>query len=208
MRVYVIGNAKWYTNWLPDVTIVNKMEEADLVLGSGGEDWQPSYYNERTGKYTSCNPKRDEFEWAAFKQAVNLDKPLLGVCRSAQGLSILAGGRLIQHQADNAPLHPMQTFDSKTLMVTSSHHQAQYPYDMPESDFKLLGWTENISPYHLDGENKEINLQPFKEAEVVYYPKIKALAIQQHPEYHQQKDYPETNEWLLDLTNKLITGTL
>ena len=206
MKVYIIGGGTVYANWLPDSTVVSKMEDCDLVLGTGGEDWSPEYYGEPEGSYTCCNPARDKREWNEFQKAIKLGKPIVGICRSAQGLCIAAGGRLVQHQKDAVFLHPMQTFDKQTLMVTSSHHQAQYPHDMPQSDFKLLGWTEGISPFHLDGQDKEINSQPFKEAEVVWYPKIKGLGIQLHPEYREQAHFQETLSWLINLTEKLIKG--
>lgn len=208
MKIYVLGGNNHYADWIPGYEIVKNMEWAELVIGVGGSDWSPHYYNEPKGTHTRCNEFTDAEEWAAFEKAVELKKPLLGICKSAQGLCVFAGGRLIQHQADNYFAHPMQTFDRRMLTVTSSHHQAQYPYDMPESDFKLLGWTNGLSDYHLDGENKEINLAPFREAEVVYYPKMKAIGFQGHPEFREQREHPETNEWLLELINKLLTGTL
>lgn len=94
LNVYVVGSATGYANWLlnnPDGEngrLVSSMEEADIVVFTGGGDVDPSYYNRaRHPKTYSDTPgqtdrlTRDEREWEAMQQAVALNKPLWGTCR-------------------------------------------------------------------------------------------------------------------------------
>jgi putative glutamine amidotransferase len=70
-----------YANWIPNAVRVSTIEEADIVLFSGGDDVHPKLYGDRTGMYTSTNLNRDrrEIEW--FNKAVELNKFILGICR-------------------------------------------------------------------------------------------------------------------------------
>lgn len=81
----------------------------------------------------------------------------------------------------------MHTSTNKKIITTSSHHQAQYPFDLQENrDYKLLAWNVDTHTFHLNGNNEEII--PKKEAEIVFYPKTKCLAIQGHPEWMSNSD--------------------
>lgn len=208
-KIYVVGNGfKSYANWMQGV-VVNDINEANLVLFAGGEDVCPTIYGEPIGSKTYYNLKRDESEVKVFTEAKRLRIPCVGICRGSQFLGIMSGGRLVQHQNNPYFIHPIKTHDDKTLLVSSTHHQAQYPYDMKEGCFKLLGWTEGISEVHLDGEDKEISKNPFKEAEIVYYPKSDCLAIQSHPEMlFNDVKYTDTIEYLQRLLDKFLNKEL
>jgi len=202
-KIYVIGGSKGYANWMQG-EITNKMEKANLVVLTGGEDVSPSMYGEKKHPRTGNNKQRDVEEKQEAEKAINLGIPICGVCRGSQFISsILAGGKLVQHQY-NPGNHKMKTYDGKELMVTSTHHQAQYPFNLPKTDYKILGWTKDISPYHEGGNEEEMN--PPLECEVVYYPKIKALGIQPHPEYMPENH--ETVKYFQNLLNKLLDETL
>lgn len=112
-------------------------------------------------------------------------------------------GMLVQNQP-NPGGHMMKTFDGKDLRVTSTHHQAMYPFNMDSEDYKILGWTEGMLEFHVGGNDEELN--PPKECEIVYYPKTRCLAIQSHPE-SMAFDHP-TNIWLRDIFDKFMNQTL
>lgn len=208
-KVYVVGQSKHYANWLKNFELTSSLENADLILFTGGEDVDPSVYNEERGRYTNSNIHRDLFEKKFFNESLALNKPMLGICRGSQLLCALSGGRLVQHQENPDYIHECQTFDDKRFLITSTHHQAQYPYDMDKNDYKLIAWTENISKMHLDGNNKEISDKSFKEAEIVFYPKTKCLGIQGHPEsMHGNAKYQNTFDYLNNLIVKLLDNTL
>ena|SRR5690606_23968879 len=124
----------------------------------------------------------------------------------------MAGGKLVQHQ-NNPGTHLMITSEGKVLMVSSTHHQAQYPFNLPENQYKILGWTDNMLQFHEGGNKEEMN--PPVECEVVYYPEIDALGIQPHPEflydeYHDKpyEGYEETIEWFRETLDKFLNNKL
>jgi gamma-glutamyl-gamma-aminobutyrate hydrolase PuuD len=206
--VYVVGASKSYASWLKDFQLTNAIEKANLIVFTGGEDVDPSIYNEPKNGRTSSNLQRDKKERIAFDIACDLEIPMLGICRGSQLLCALSGGRLIQHQENPHSVHDIETYDGKVIPITSSHHQAQYPYEMSPDSFKLIAWTENMSHTHQNGEGKEISDKPFKEAEIVYYPKTNALGIQGHPEWMNEKRDEETITYLNNLVSKFLNKTL
>lgn len=206
-KIFVVGTSIEYANWMKG-TLVSNIEDADLVVFTGGEDIHPSLYNEALGKFTSTNLRRDMIESEYWEKATKLNKHIIGICRGSQLSCALSGGRLVQHQNNPKAIHDIITFDGKRIPITSSHHQAQYPYDMNADEYKLLAWTEGMSSVHLDGTNKEINSEKFLEAEVVYYPKTKALGIQGHPEWMAAHSYKASFEWLDNILNKHLEDSL
>lgn len=73
----------------------------DGLILSGGADIDPSRYgaepHERTG---APRTDRDEFEAALIDAALEVQLPLLGICRGAQMLNVELGGTLQQHLPD------------------------------------------------------------------------------------------------------------
>ena len=208
MKVYVVGAQKGYASWLKGVELTDDLENCDIVMFTGGEDVHPSFYNEKVGSYTSFNLDRDIYEAQMFAAATELGKPIIGICRGSQLSCAMSGGRLVQHQQNNHQYHDIITWDGQELPISSTHHQAQYPYELPKTEFKLIAWTDNLSKMHLDGNNKEISDKPFREAEIVFYPKTRALGIQGHPEWMDRKKYIKTFEFLDGLVEKLLNNKL
>lgn len=180
IKIYIVGRSLEYANWL-DCELVKIIEEADLVMFTGGEDVSPSLYNEPAHKTTYTNSDRDAYEVIQFNKALELNKPMIGICRGSQFLCVMSGGKLVQHQQNKYSYHNLKMWDNEDILISSTHHQAQYPFNLPKEDYKILGWTENISQFHLNGAGEELN--PEVECEIVYYPKTKCLGIQGHPEY-------------------------
>jgi Peptidase C26 len=188
-KIYVVGHQRAYASWM-EGELVSDLEDADLVVFTGGEDIEPAIYGKRAHKASWFNRARDAYEIKCFQQARDLDKKIVGICRGAQLTCALAGGILVQHQ--NHPWeHEMNTSNGKIIRTTSTHHQRQYPWGGRKPNFELLGWAMNLSPFS-EGESNEDDMRDGKpEAEVVLYPDVKALAIQGHPEYA----YPSLQPW-------------
>lgn len=219
--VFVVGHATNYANWLPNCKLVNTVEEADVVLFTGGEDVDPSLYGEPKGEHTGSNLQRDEREKEIFLKAQKLGKKFLGICRGSQFLCVMAGGKLIQHQDNPLHTHEVNIKDGRVINITSTHHQAAHPWNLQRFHFDVIGWTNNISKFHLDGNGKELSLfkpsvyswddtRP-KECEIVYYRNINALGIQGHPEmgtYQADPKNAESLEYLKELFTQLINDKL
>ncbi len=207
MKIFYSSGDSTYGNWIPDSEKVHTIEESDLVLFTGGEDVTPSYYKEEAHRQTYYNTRRDEIEIAMFKRAIELNKPILGVCRGSQLSCVMAGGKLVQHQNNPGYIHEMVTYNGVTIPITSTHHQAQYPFNLPEDNYKILGWSEGLIRVREDGNHNHIEVP--KDCEVVYYPKIRTLGIQGHPEmiYGQRGSEP-TIQWCRELLLDFINGNL
>lgn len=207
LKVHVVGGDEVYANWMR-ADIVATIEEADIVMFTGGVDVNPALYGKKAHWRTQQpNLHRDAQEISAFDHALSLGKPMIGICRGAQFLCAMSGGILVQDQK-HPPFHDITTDDGLVLRVTSDHHQRAHPY-VEGCEHKLLAWANKLS-YYSDGENSEDKLTG-PEAEVVYYPKTKALGIQAHPEWMfpaKSADENMTLAYFRSLISKMMEGKL
>lgn len=211
-QIFVVGHQKDYANWMVGA-LTDDMHNADLVVFTGGEDVSPDLYSMGQHPTTQSNPERDAREVKAFNKAFQMGKPCVGICRGAQFLCVMAGGQLVQHQDGTGFLHRMNTFNERSIWVSSCHHQAQYPWMLADDDFRVLGWTVDQSKYH-EGENKEEMVNGIIpgniEVEDCHYPHIRALAIQSHPEMlydrtNWDQDTKKTIQHYRGLLNAFLT---
>ena len=145
-------------------TVKTIADTFDGFLFTGGQDVDPALYGEevflRCGEV--CNV-RDTMEGLLFKEALDRDKPMLGICRGIQVFNVLCGGTLFQdlpsqhrsgvehrmkqpydrpaHMVNvvrNSPLHAL--LDSDQLEVNSCHHQA---IKTLAPGLSPMGWSED-----------------------------------------------------------------
>lgn len=173
-----------------------------LVLW-GGSDISPTLYGEaREFNSGPTDPTpRDLFEWELLRRFSDKGKPIIGVCRGAQLLCAFAGGKLVQHVYSHGSDHTITTSDDHEFIVSSSHHQMMYPYDV---EHELLAWsTRPQSTVYLPRDKQysiELEQRRKKEPEVVWFPEINGLAIQCHPEWHYKSGKKwEFNEWMFNV---------
>ena len=86
----------------PDPALVGDpdemLERIDGLILAGGHDIDPSAYGAEAHPATNGTvPGRDEVEIALTRRAVELDMPVLGICRGMQLLNVAFGGTLLQH---------------------------------------------------------------------------------------------------------------
>jgi putative glutamine amidotransferase len=89
----------------PDARLAEDPDDAldriDALILAGGSDLDPSSYGAERHPETDISvPERDEVELALARRAVELDMPLLGICRGMQVLNVALGGTLRQHLPD------------------------------------------------------------------------------------------------------------
>jgi putative glutamine amidotransferase len=78
----------------------------DGLLLAGGADIDPEAYGQRAHVETvGTVPGRDAFEIALVRGAIELDMPVLGICRGMQLLNVARGGTLLQHLPDRFDHH-------------------------------------------------------------------------------------------------------
>lgn len=197
----------------PKKETVELLKTIDLIIFTGGEDVNPSYYNESIGKYTHINNKRDTLEFNLLNpkklpSSIIRNIPKLGICRGAQLLTVYNNGKLIQHvegHKNNDQL--IEIVLTRGLIadihISSDHHQMMFPYNLPESHYELIGYSKRFqSNTYLNGNNEEIKLpKNFLEPEIIYYKNKNSLCIQGHPEWCIGS---EGSNYCLKLINKYL----
>lgn len=178
----------------------------DALVIWGGEDISPSLYGQRASRSTGAGnilSRRDLAESSACLEAIKRGIPIIGVCRGAQLVCALAGGRLIQHVTGHGGSHSMTTNDNRTLITSSVHHQMMYPYDV---NHELLAWstTNRSTTYVTEDDKQDEGMEDKREAEVVYFPDIKALAIQGHPEFMNNPENDPFVLYCMEMTHKYL----
>lgn len=175
-----------------------QLDNDGILLLHGGEDICPMIYNELPNSWSGAEvglSRRDKLEIDLVKAAQNLNIPIVGICRGAQLLTALAGGKLVQHVTGHGKYHKVTTYDGKEITVSSAHHQMCLPKD---SNHELLAWsTTSLSSVYIGEADQDIG--PIeKEPELIWYPKLRALACQPHPEW-----MPESSEFVKYLLSQI-----
>ncbi len=153
--------------------------KVDALVIWGGADISPSIYGQPVEKNcgaTADLSHRDQIEVSVTAAAIQAGVPILGICRGAQLLCAMAGGTLYQDVHGHFGDHEITTHDGKSYVTSSVHHQMMKVDAMNPEDYQLLAWSTKHRTKPEDGVAGE-------EPEVVYFPKIKGLAIQGHPEF-------------------------
>jgi len=129
---------------LPPITdLVSRLPDligrVDAVVLHGGGDIEPERYGQsrEAESLYGMNPRHDEVELAVAREAIDLDVPMLAICRGLQIVNVAQGGTL--HQDLGTPdhtrrFHPVNLEPgSRTARAMSSttarachsyHHQA------------------------------------------------------------------------------------
>lgn len=186
MKVYVVGGAYNYADFIESAELVDSLEDANVVLFTGGEDVDPSIYGCKKHDTTYSNIKRDLKEKAIFEKVNPKTQICVGICRGSQLMCALNGGILVQ-DCDNHAIGTTHEIKGNDMIyhITSTHHQMQYPFYLNKEDYDLLYISEDLASFY-EGDKIDINkLYEYGEPEVVLYHKEglpKCLAIQGHPE--------------------------
>jgi len=174
--------------WLVDLTSgalpsVEELRAADGLLLLGGGDMDPSSYGHDVDLANAYGVDRsaDDYSIAAVRAALDVDQPVLAICRGIQVLNVACGGSLIPDIEEWA-LHRggghdglfvderirldagsrlaamMQTDE---LVVRTGHHQA---VDRVGEGLRAVGWAD-------DGI-----------VEAVEHQRCPAIGVQWHPE--------------------------
>ena len=104
-------------------------EDADVVIFTGGIDVNPALYGEDAHPSVTFDTRRDEADMVVYQQCIEQGIPMFGVCRGAQFLHVMNGGKLNQdvdnHNGDHGMWDPKdRRFIDK---ISSVHHQMVIP---------------------------------------------------------------------------------
>jgi GMP synthase-like glutamine amidotransferase len=185
--------------------IVRNLEDADVVVFTGGADINPKIYGKKAHGSTYFSEYRDAYELEAFNQ-MRPDQLAVGLCRGAQLLCALNGGILVQNVSSHCGGHRMMNSEGVTFPITSIHHQMMYPWDMPEGDYDVLFWADHLSRYYEgDGVDPDLILRNVEPEICVFHKEglPKCLSIQGHPE---MMPACPTTDMINDLIYSLLDG--
>lgn len=189
-----------YKDWYPfagmfkDLKVVHhpaQLQADDVLLLWGGEDISPSIYGQKRPRIVYSGPEkmsvRDETEVALARSAIERNIPILGICRGAQLMCCLSGGSLFQHVTNHAgPMHACLTDEGEEIEINSLHHQMMNVEGI--KNYHDVAWIEpGISSIYIN-QDGPIADKPAREREIVWFPDTKALCIQGHPEFMDEKN--------------------
>jgi GMP synthase-like glutamine amidotransferase len=180
---------------LPDVTKCGVVylpehlqEEDSILILHGGSDISPKLYNEKPNKFTWAEEDlstRDQKEVNLVSRAIAMKIPIFGICRGAQFLCAHAGGKLYQHVTGHqGGKHKITTNKGAVFVTTSAHHQMMNPAG---TEHQMIAWSTNCLSREYLGEEEYNHTPPEVEPEIVFFPGIKGLAVQGHPEWMSKK---------------------
>ena len=73
------------------------LQSIDGLVMTGGEDYDPAWYGEQVlNSSVKVNAPRDTSDLLLIRAALDLGKPVLGICRGMQGVNVALGGTLYQ----------------------------------------------------------------------------------------------------------------
>lgn len=189
-RIYVVGGGFEYIRmmFLLGCDGAKGLDDADVVLFTGGEDVNPELYGEAPLQKTHFNRGRDEKEQAIYKEALKREIPMVGICRGGQFLNVMNGGRMWQHVTCHAGEHlariEVPPFNNgkkrRTISVTSTHHQMMIPAAHGILVLSACEALEKMSPA-LSAIGKGWK-DP--DTEAVYYDDTHCFCFQPHPEFN------------------------
>ena len=176
-------------------------DDTSAIIFWGGGDINPLLYGQKPIEISyGVDRWRDTFELDLVAHALKKGIPMIGICRGAQLLCTVAGGTLFQHVNGHAigKMHEIEDKDGRKLKVTSLHHQM---LNLEGTEHELIAWAApNLSDVYLTDMGQVKG--PEKEPEVVWFPVIKSLCIQGHPEY--LVDEHEFVKYSMELVEKYI----
>jgi gamma-glutamyl-gamma-aminobutyrate hydrolase PuuD len=203
-KVYVVGGGYQYLQMFlrQGYDGAKGLDDCDIVCFTGGEDVHPSLYGEVLLPRTYSNITRDKREVAIYHRCVEAGIPMVGICRGAQFLNVMNGGKLWQDVNNHGiyGTHPAQDYMyNKTVDVTSTHHQMM----IPNVDEALVLMTASMSTMKWS-EQGRINLPNNEndDVEAVWYEDTKSLCFQPHPE--MDEDDGPCQSIFVDYMNDLI----
>jgi gamma-glutamyl-gamma-aminobutyrate hydrolase PuuD len=171
-------------------TLVNSIEDADIIQFTGGADVSPDLYGQEKHPTTFTQRQRDFEDLEAYTRAQGLDKICVGICRGGQFLNIMCGGAMWQDVDGHATGKTHEAYDTRlkeSLHVTSTHHQMMIPRQYYGVPFLVACETTKKERVSFEGVLIR-NTEELLDIEAIYYPEKKVMCYQPHPEYLPDSD--------------------
>ena len=96
-KIFVVGNDNYhYGEWIKNYQFTTNLEEANIVIFTGGEDVDPSLYDCEKHSSTYSNIRRDLEEKEIFEK-IRPDQLCIGICRGLRIMAHVKHGELLEH---------------------------------------------------------------------------------------------------------------
>ena len=204
-RVCIIDGNRMYSRMFEDNgwTVVDRLQDADLVQFTGGEDVTPALYGHKAHPLSSFSARRDEIEQEIYQNALDYGIPMAGICRGGQFLNVMNGGTMLQHVDGHATGRQHLMVDVLTgemISVTSTHHQMMQPAKSAE----VIAVASESTWYDCMKEGEPVRKQAKRgeDIEVLYYHETECLCYQPHPEFLDKTS--DCQKYYFDLIQEVI----
>ncbi len=194
-KIYKITRVTTFSEYIAEEKASDGMpyRAFNLIVFTGGADVNPKLYGEQQGAHTVTDINRDKKEERIYHSFNGSGVRMLGICRGAQFITVMNGGKLIQHVENHKKKHlissKLESHIIANFEISSTHHQMMFPFNVPSSNWDLLAWSKVFnSNVYLNGANKDVKLpHGFLEPEIILFSRGQ-MCIQGHPEHD---DCPE-----------------
>lgn len=137
-RPYLLPSA------LPLEDVPEVLSEFDGLFISGGGDIHPDFFSgQMHPSLSGIDRERDQFELALCRQAVAMDKPLLGICRGQQVLNVAMGGNLVE--------------DIPSMLTSAGQHQWWPGYQRSRLSHSVRVEKDSLLAQVMGGTEFEVN---------------------------------------------------
>lgn len=180
------------------------LNEADVVVFTGGEDIDPKLYHEKPLIQTRFNSERDAKDRIVYDTSLSQGKFLVGICRGGQFLNVMNGGTLWQDVNNHGRSHRVVDVETKEVVpVSSTHHQMMRINVKTGLRVAATNQATRKTGFGTSWETNTIPLlttsQILYDDEVVWYKNTRSLCFQPHPEYD---GYPECTDYFFRLLDR------
>lgn len=202
LRVLVVGGGHQYLKMFFDAGFkgAKSVDDADIVCFTGGEDVNPALYGEKPIPGTFFNPARDDKEAQIYGAAIAKKLPMIGICRGAQFLNVMEGGKMWQDVNNHAVHQGHSIIDMRTgeekFNMTSTHHQQM----IAGQSATIIATASLSTEKQGDGHSQYRDEAEQDDMEVLWYEDNKVLCFQPHPEFR----HGDCRNYFLDLVDDLI----
>lgn len=155
------------------------------ICFTGGTDVDPKIYGEEPGPTTEePDHERDAFEVSIYEKFKDTDVYLFGICRGAQLLNVLNGGRMIQEvgyrggRVEIVVSDDLETALGLELIVTKHGSIPNYlEHDVCHHQGMVAGFGhDGGSVYGFSQSSTQLDY-------VIHYPETRSYGVQGHPEW-------------------------
>jgi putative glutamine amidotransferase len=175
----------------PDDPGTDVLESLDGIVFTGGGDVDPVAWQAERHWATEVDEVRDAAELMLMRAALELDLPVLGVCRGLQVMAVATGGSLHQHLPDLVGHERHRASQGTDPLAANASDYGRHDVVVDENSkaHALFGRTLTVNSFHHQavadpGEFVPVGWCPDdRVVEILEHPgRTFALGVQWHPE--------------------------